>query len=113
MELRRHFQPQQLPVFGMKCGDGAFLAVIEEGDAVASIVVKTAGRVNPVDTVYARFNVMPVGAVQLAVSSRGGGANINTYQQRWSVLIPSATCFWKKRDYVGMARLPAVFDRAP
>ncbi|HPT92284.1 MAG TPA: DUF5696 domain-containing protein [Limnochordia bacterium] len=109
MELRRHFQPQQLPVFGMKCGDGAFLAVIEEGDAVASIVVKTAGRVNPVDTVYARFNVMPVGAVQLAVSSRGGGgANINTYQQRLvssDLQVRYMFLEGEDADYVGMARL--------
>ena len=109
LELRRHFQPQQLPVFGMKRGDAGFLGIIEKGDAVASIVVKTAGRVNPVDTVYPHFNVMPVGSVQLAVSSRGGGgANINTYQQR---LVNSDLqiryLFLEGEDagYAGMARL--------
>ena len=109
LELRRHFQPQQLPVFGMKRGDAGFFAIIEEGDAVASIVVKTAGRVNPVDTVYARFNVMPVGSVQLAVSSRGGGGSyINTYQQRLvdsDLQIRYQFLEGEEANYAGMARL--------
>lgn len=82
-ELQRYFQRQQLPVFGMNQGDTGFLAIIEEGDAIASIIVETAGTINPTDTVYPRFQVIPVGTVQLVESARGGGgAYINTYQDR-------------------------------
>lgn len=72
-----------LPVFGVNQENVGFLAVIEEGDALAAIMLETAGSVNPVDRVYPRFTLIATGAVELAESSRGGGgAAINTYQQR-------------------------------
>lgn len=107
-ELQRHYERAQLPVFGMNHGDGGFIAVIEEGDALASVVVETSGTVNPVDAVYPKFEVIPVGTIQLAVSTRGGGgAYINTYQER----LPESDLQVRymflrsgESDYSGMAR---------
>lgn len=108
-ELQRHFQKQLLPVFGMNHGDAGFFSIIERGDALASIVVETSGKVNPVDTVYAKFKLIPVGRVQLAQSARGGGgAYVNTYQP----ILPESDIqvrylFLEGEDanYSGMARL--------
>jgi len=107
-ELWRYFERQQLPVFGMNQGDSGFIAIIEEGDALANIVVETSGTVNPVDAVYPRFKVIPVGTVQLAQSSRGGGgAYINTYQERLpecDLQVRYLFLHGEQAGYPGMAR---------
>ena len=52
--------PEQtyLPVYGMKVGQSAFLAIIEDGEALARLNVAKAGFVNCI-TSHPRFNVMP------------------------------------------------------
>lgn len=107
-ELQRYFERLQLPVFGMNQGDAGFIGIVEAGDALASIVVETSGTVNPVDAVYARFKVIPVGTVQLAESSRGGGgAYINTYQDRLpesDLQVRYLFLDGEQAGYAGMAR---------
>lgn len=52
-------QSVRLPVFGIMRGDGgAFLAVIEQGAAVASINADVAGRLNSYNYVYPSFHVI-------------------------------------------------------
>ncbi|MBB6673566.1 DUF5696 domain-containing protein [Cohnella nanjingensis] len=47
----------RLPVFGLKSGDAAWLAVIEKGDGIASIQADVSGRQNAYNHVYASFQL--------------------------------------------------------
>lgn len=51
-------QPVRLPVFGLKRGDRAFYAVIESGDAVASIEADISGKTNSYNRVYSSYTVV-------------------------------------------------------
>lgn len=55
----------RLPVFGMKYEDHAFLAVIDKGDAVASIEADVSGRLNQYNTVYPSFTLNSIEEVTL------------------------------------------------
>ena len=48
----------RMPVYGLKDGDRAFLAVIEDGAALASVFADIAGRVSSFNTVGPAFQVM-------------------------------------------------------
>lgn len=55
----------RLPVFGMKYENHAFLAIIEKGDAVASIEADVSGRLNQYNTVYPSFTLNSMEEVTL------------------------------------------------
>lgn len=55
----------RLPIFGMKYEDHAFLAMIEKGDAVASIEADVSGRLNQYNTVYPSFTLNSIEEVTL------------------------------------------------
>ncbi|MBR6359198.1 MAG: hypothetical protein IKS11_06060 [Lachnospiraceae bacterium] len=65
----------KLPVFGMKKGDTAWYAVIEDGDAYADITASTSGRVNNYNNVYAGFQFLEYG-----VSTLGSMVGSNSFQ---------------------------------
>jgi hypothetical protein len=102
--LERYSEQCYLPVFGMRRGSSAFLAVIEGSDAAARIRADVAGRVFSYNTVYPEFTVVPVGESPL----RGGGTGaIKVYQSRGNLSDIKATYTFLSgadADYVGMAR---------
>jgi len=51
-------QPIRLPVFGMKRGDRAFYAVIEDGDAVAQIEADISEKTNSYNRVYSSYTIV-------------------------------------------------------
>ncbi len=55
--MRNHPEKIHLPVYGLKNSDGAFLAIIEEGQALARIYADIAGRTNSYNTVYPEFTL--------------------------------------------------------
>lgn len=60
-----------LPVFGMNRMAKGVLAVIENGDALASVCADIAGRTGPVCTIFPSFNILPYERVTLdSVSSK-------------------------------------------
>ncbi|WP_062049516.1 DUF5696 domain-containing protein [Bacillus sp. JCM 19034] len=69
----------RLPVFGMKQDDQAFIAIIEQGDAVASIGADVAGRINSYNTVNSRFNLREGAQVTLTGGERA--STITMFQQ--------------------------------
>lgn len=75
-----------LPVFGMKTGDQAFLAVIEKGDTFSSIQAAISRKYSAYNTVNASFTIVPKGVVQIATGFawRSDANNyrtvINSYQ---------------------------------
>lgn len=93
-----------LPVFGMRQGDRAFFAVIEEGDALSRIRADVAGRTSSFNTVYAEFNTNPRGFTYLSAAK---GTKINIYQSRpyqGRIRIRYAFLYGDDSDYAGMAR---------
>lgn len=85
-----------VPVFGMKSGDGAFVAVIDEGDALASVRANKASESEGFDRVYAQFNITPTLTAQegIYVSSQSYKGNIKLSYRFISK---------ESTDYVGMA----------
>jgi hypothetical protein len=47
----------RLPVFGMKYASRGFVAIIEQGDAVATVEADVSGRLNDYNTVYPSFTI--------------------------------------------------------
>lgn len=79
-EKFQYAQQAIMPVFGMKKEENAFIAVIEEGDAHASINSDIAGHVYPYNTNYASFNILPWDTVTFSGTS--GELKNNVYQKK-------------------------------
>ncbi|MCU6712341.1 DUF5696 domain-containing protein [Paenibacillus sp. J5C_2022] len=60
----------RFPVFGMVKNDAAFLAVIEEGDALASVTADVSGRHHDYNHVSARFELMQMDYITLTSGSK-------------------------------------------
>ncbi len=93
-----------LPVFGLKNGETAFLAVIEQGDALANVCAHPSGAAVGCNAAYAAFRVR-----EKAVLSVGSADNVrNIYQQeRYSGDFAVGYYFLngERADYVGMAEV--------
>jgi len=84
-----------LPVFGLKQGDQAFLAIIEEGEALARIQADVAGKLHSYNVVYPQFTLRPsVMAIVRRYQSRMYQGEIRV---RYAFLDGDAA------NYVGMA----------
>ncbi|MCU6712645.1 DUF5696 domain-containing protein [Paenibacillus sp. J5C_2022] len=59
----------RLPVFGMKRGEHAMLAIIEQGDAQATITADTSGKLNSYNRVGASFRVREMEPVEFRAGS--------------------------------------------
>ncbi|MFD0714247.1 DUF5696 domain-containing protein [Paenibacillus sp. GCM10027626] len=59
------YEKARMPVFGMKKNDRAFLAVIEEGDALAKILADVSGRKHSFNVVGSQFTILPSDKVEL------------------------------------------------
>lgn len=58
-------QKARMPVFGMSYGDKGYLAVIDKGDAVASVEADVSGRLNQYNTVHSSFSLSSMEEVTL------------------------------------------------
>ncbi len=99
-------EPGIMPVFGMKNGDNAFLAVIEDGEAFASITSNLANFNSDYCTIYGIYNVMPTGTITLAGAASPVTAAV--YQSRiYKGDIRTRYYFLHGKDanYVGMAKV--------
>jgi hypothetical protein len=111
----RTVQPNRitLPVFGMKNGDRAMVAMIEQGEAFASVRADVPRNNKAYSSVYPQFIVLPVGQIEAA----GGvpyliGTNVelalfNNYpDERYQGLMQVRYSFLsgEEANYVGMAR---------
>jgi hypothetical protein len=100
-----------LPVFGMKQDDAAFFAVVEEGDAIATIRADVSGRSSMYNCVWAEFVIIPFAVAlrqvmedEIATSSKTG---INVYQVRpasTDVAVRYVLLSGDDSTYAGMAR---------
>ena len=97
-----------LPVYGIKAQERALFAIIEDGDAFASISVNTAGRVNSYSSVSPQFTVVPKSEASLqgSVSHRVRQQTVNIYQPRpyqGDIRIRYLFLTGSEAGYVGMA----------
>lgn len=95
-----------MPVFGASYGDGGFLAVIEDGDALADVFAYNSGATDAYNKVYSRANFLKTESV--ALGEQKGADNFNyfnfqeqSYNGNYSVryiFLEADTC-----DYSAMA----------
>ncbi|RIX59696.1 hypothetical protein D3P08_06085 [Paenibacillus nanensis] len=69
----------RLPVFGMIRKNGAFLGIIEEGDAVASVHADVSGRLNSYNYIYPSFDV--VNKDEVSLDANGQERSLPRYQE--------------------------------
>ncbi|MCG7380865.1 DUF5696 domain-containing protein [Paenibacillus sp. ACRSA] len=58
-------QKARIPVYGMSYGDKGYLAIIDKGDAVASVEADISGRLNQYNTVHSSFTLSSMEEVTL------------------------------------------------
>jgi hypothetical protein len=58
-------EPSRMPVFGLKQGDEAFLAILEQGDAISSITADVSGRRHSYNTVFSSYQLVAVDELTL------------------------------------------------
>lgn len=91
-----------MPVYGMKTEDTAFLAIIEDGEALARISAAKAGFSNSFNSVCPQFNVIPRADLSL-----GPIGSVVVYQKRiyqGDIQVRFKFLVGENADYVGMAR---------
>ncbi len=101
LETSLHF-----PVFGLKNGDDAFLAIIEEGDAMARLEAVVAGMRDSYSRAWATFSYLPYERVQLA-DSGWDSLTMNMYQSRpyqGNMSVRYSFLKGEEANYVGMAK---------
>lgn len=94
-------EPSRLPVFGMKKNDAAFLAVIEEGDALAKLSADISGRLHEFNTVATQFTILPKDEVRLSANEIMHKTPVQTY--RGQLKIRYSFLSGEQADYAGMA----------
>lgn len=94
----------KLPVFGMKVGEKAWFAVIEDGDAYAGINAEISGKTNSYNNVFADFTYLQCGSISLdeiiganSFQMYSEPCTEENYSVRFSFLSG------EKADYAGMA----------
>lgn len=75
-DLNENTEQVYLPVFGLKQGSNAFVAIIEESDAVATIRADVAGRDNSYNTVSSAYSILPNAKRYLSFR---GNSGVNVY----------------------------------
>ncbi|WP_054958120.1 DUF5696 domain-containing protein [Paenibacillus dakarensis] len=73
-------QITRLPVFGMKRNDHAFIGMIEEGDAAASVTADVSGRNDSYNTVSSQFQVTAMDMYTLTSGTKS--SSVPMFQQR-------------------------------
>lgn len=97
-------QPVRLPVYGLKNGDAAFLAMIEEGDALATIRAYNSGLRCSLSGVYSSFTLKESGYVTLGGQEEE--TEVLSFQSRLydgNIRVLYQFLTGDKADYAGMA----------
>ncbi len=97
-------QQIHLPIFGLKQDELAFLAIIEEGDAIGRIRADTAGRTDGYNKVYTNFNLRPFSQLQMYYDATTTYLNVYQHQiYQGNLRIRYKFLIGGEADYVGMA----------
>lgn len=99
-------QNARMPVFGMKAGDGAWFAVIEKGDAIASIAADISGKKNSYNFIHSSYSLRGEDELELYT-----GATIQEIQllseeiYKGDIQVRYSFLNGDKASYSGMAEL--------
>lgn len=109
-EKRRYPETIRLPVFGLKQGDQAIFAIIEEGASLARIKADISGRINNYNRVFAEFSFIASGTISISLDSDDVefSGSMPTYQARnyeGDYVIRYSFLSGDDAGYVGMAKL--------
>ncbi|MFB9326446.1 DUF5696 domain-containing protein [Paenibacillus aurantiacus] len=93
----------RFPVYGMKKGDHAFLAMIEQGDAIASIQADISGRVNAYNRAYSEFLLKPMEMFTYRVGAVAKNSPLFPEMYNGNIEVRYAFLSGAEADYSGMA----------
>ncbi|MDQ0112759.1 DUF5696 domain-containing protein [Paenibacillus harenae] len=94
-------EPSRLPVFGMKKNDAAFLAIIEDGEALAKLSADISGRLHEFNTVAPQFTILPKDEVRLSANEIMHKTPAQSY--RGKLKIRYSFLSGEQAGYAGMA----------
>lgn len=90
-----------LPVFGMKKGNQAFVAIIEQGDTYACINATVASQSDPYNCVYSSFAPVPTGLAEIRIGDGYASSDLYGY--------PTAIRLFQTRPFTGEIRIRYCF----
>ncbi|MGF7142970.1 hypothetical protein HNQ56_001392 [Anaerotaenia torta] len=95
----------KMPVFGMKINSSAFLAIIEEGDALATLYANVSGKTDSYNYVNSSFRYLPYGQVSFSGIMSENDKLYMYADQPYQGNISLCYCFLSgaDADYSGMA----------
>ncbi|MGM0881319.1 MAG: DUF5696 domain-containing protein [Bacillota bacterium] len=96
----------RMPVFGMKAGNAAWFAVIEEGDGIASIAADISGKKNSYNYVYSSYTLRGEDELELYTGSKIQEIQLlNDEIYKGDIQVRYSFLAGDKADYSGMAEL--------
>lgn len=98
-------QKARLPVFGIKKEKSAVFAILEKGDALASLIADVAGKVNSYNYVYPVFTLRQSELLSM-LGSTGGDADLPIVEDElyhYEIAVSYAFLTEDEADYSGMA----------
>lgn len=94
-------ETNRMPVFGMKKGDEAYFAVIEQGDALAQLTADIGGKQHEYNSIAAKFTILPKDKLRL--NEREELVRTPSEPYRGKLQIRYSFLYEDKANYSGMA----------
>ena len=97
------YEPIRFPVYGIKAGDSATLAIIENGAELAGIFADISGRSDEFNRVYSYFTLRSIEQVSVVGTASGGSPRYPTDVFEDDIVIRYRFLNGEKANYMGMA----------
>ena len=98
------YEPIHFPVYGIKAGDRATLAIIENGAELAGIFADISGRSDEFNRVYSYFTLRPIEQVSVVGTASGGSPRYPTDVFTDDIVVRYRFLSGEDASYVGMAK---------
>ena len=97
-------QNVNMPVFGLKESSNAFLAIIEDGAAFATISAYPAGVLSDMNEVFSGYNILSYQNVSIGMNTQSRFISVQEALYQGSIRVRYAFLDADDADYVGMAK---------
>ena len=97
------YEPIRLPVYGLKAGDSAILAIIEQGAELAGIYADISDRSDEFNRVYSYFTLRDIEQVSVVGTASGGSPRYPTDVYEGDIVVRYKFLQGEEASYVGMA----------
>ncbi|MGZ9585649.1 DUF5696 domain-containing protein [Paenibacillus marinisediminis] len=99
-------EPIRMPVYGMKQGDDAWLAIIEKGDAIATIKADVSGRLHDYNIVAPRFTLKSQDNLVITGAGKSTSNVVSqTHPYQGDLIVSYGFLHGEKANYAGMAEM--------